>query len=199
MITRPVDFFREMPKTGGFLFPIIFLVTMGIIESILRVIMGIIGLYPSMGMDISAASVIFIPVIVTLLGFISAGFLFIIWNFMGSRESYETAFRCVAYAGAIAPITSLFHVIPYAGGLFGLVWTIYLMIIASTEVHKISPQKAWIVFGALCALLAMMSISAEFTGRKILDETKEFQKITSEEDDTAIGGFMKEFEESQRK
>jgi hypothetical protein len=199
VITRPIGFFREMPKTGGFLFPIIFMAALGIIGSILRVIMSIIGLYPSMGMDISAASILLVPVFVTILGFISAAILFIIWKFMGSRESYETAFRCVAFAGAIAPITSLLHVIPYAGGLFGLVWTIYLMIIASTEVHKISSQKAWIVFCALCALLAMMSISAEYTGRKMIDETKEFQKMTSEEADTAIGGFMKEFEESQRK
>ena len=199
VITNPIGFFREMPKTGGFLFPIIFMVAMGIVGSIMRVIMSLIGLYPSVGMDISVASILLVPVFVTIFGFISAAIIFIIWNFMGSRESYETAFRCIAYAGAIVPITSLLHIIPYAGGLFGLVWTIYLMIVASTEVHNIAPQKAWIVFGILCALLAMMSLSAEFTGRKMLNQTNEFQKMTSEEPDMAIGDFMKGFEESQRK
>ena len=199
VITNPIGFFREMPKTGGFLFPIIFMAAMGIIGSIMRTLLSRIGLYPSMGNDISAASIMLVPVFVTILGFISAAILFLIWNFMGSRESYETSFRCIAYAGAIVPITSLLHIIPYAGGLFGLVWTIYLMIVASTEVHNIAPQKAWIIFGVLCALLAFMSVTAEFAGRKMIEQTQGFQKMTSEEDGSVIGDFMKEFEKSQRR
>ena len=188
-----------MSKTGGFVGPVIFIWIMGMVGSIFGTILRFAGLYPALGMKMSLVSVMLVPVLVTISGFISAAFLFIIWHFMGSREPYETAFRCVAYSGAIVPVTSLLHVIPYAGGLLSLVWTIYLMIIASTEVHSIAPRRAWIVFGILCALLAMMSISAEYTGRKMIDETKEFQKITSEESDTSIGGFMKEFEESQKR
>lgn len=61
------------------------------------------------------------PIAVAIGSFIGAAILFVIWKLMGSQEDYETAYRCGAYLMALAPITTLINVIPYAGAIISLV------------------------------------------------------------------------------
>lgn len=210
VITNPAGFYREMPKTGGFITPLIFMIAMGVVGGLLRAVLSVIGLNPMGGFGIAIASVILVPIFVAIFGFISAAIVYIIWKVIGSKESYETAYRCVAYAGAIVPITTVLNVIPYVGSILGLVWITYLMVVASTEVHQIVAKKAWIVFGTVCAVLSLMMLGAEFAGRRMASEMKnwekemgkkmkDFENMTPGEAGEAIGEFMKGFEKSQKK
>ena len=184
VITTPQAFFREMPKTGGFLDPLVFMVVMGVISGIIQAVLMVVGLHPMAGIAMALSSIIFYPIMIVIGGFIGAAIMFVIWKLMGSQESYETAYRCTAYIGALTPITTILGIIPYAGSAIGLVITLFYIVTASVEVHKIPSQKAWIVFGIIAAVLILFSISAQFAARRMarqVEETaKEWQKQSEE-------------------
>ena len=198
VIINPVGFFRKMPKGGGFTEPIIFVAAMGVIMGAINLVLSIVGLgfAPSFGMAL--LYVVIMPVFAVIFGFVGAAILFVIWRIMGSQESYETAYRCGAYASAITPVTTIIGVVPYLGGIAGIVWMAYITVSASIEVHGIKPKIAYIVFGVLFGLLLLMNISGTYTARHFSSEmeqwqetSQDFDKMTPEEKGEALGKFMK--------
>lgn len=180
VITNPSGFYREMPKTGGFQHPIIFLVAMMVVGVVIGFVGSLahIGINPMGGMMGAGAisGIIFAPIIGLVFSFIAAGILFIIWKIMGSQENYETAYRCAAYSSGIIPVTSVLGFIPYLGSVAGLLWGFYLIITASIEVHKIKSSLAWTVWGIIAALLIILSLSAQYAARKFSGEWMEKAK-----------------------
>jgi hypothetical protein len=181
VITDPLGFFKNMAKSGGLIEPLIFIVAMGIISGILQAILAVLGLAKGVAFSMAIASVVIAPVLMAVFGFVAAFVLFIIWKILGSRESFETAFRCYAYVSAIVPINTVISIIPYAGSVLGFVWMTYLIIIASVEVHRIRPVLAWVVFGAICAILSISAISSQFMAKKQKSEIKNWQNTYKEE------------------
>ena len=113
ILTSPSNYFRNMPKTGGFIEPLVFAIVMGIISGFIQAVLGIMGLRLVIGVGMALASVILMPIIIVIGSFIGAAIMFVIWKLMGSQESYETAYRCGAYISAITPITTILGLIPY--------------------------------------------------------------------------------------
>ena len=109
-------------------------------------------------------------------GFIGAAILFVIWKIMGSNENYETAYRCGAYMMAISPVTAVLSVIPYVGALIGLAWGLYLVVTASVEVHKIAAKTAWLVFGIITAIFALMSVGSAMAARRMSRSMQTWQQ-----------------------
>jgi hypothetical protein len=110
VVTNPVNFFQGMPKSGGFLEPLVFAIIMGFIAGIIQAILSFIGLGPSAGYGggMSGFSmIIFMPIAAAIGSFIGGAILFVIWKLMGSQEDYETAYRCGAYLMALTPITAI--------------------------------------------------------------------------------------------
>jgi len=127
---------------------------------------------------------------------------------MGSGESYETAYRCAAYASAITPITALIGAIPYLGMLAGLAWMVYLLVMASVEVHKIAARTAWLVFGIIAAVLALMGGCSELAARKMRKQAAAWQtqmggesgkEMTPEDAGKAAAAFLKAMQEAAAK
>jgi hypothetical protein len=204
VITRPGEFFRTMPKSGGFLPPLTFMVALGLATGLVHTLLSLLRLSPG-GTVTGLAALILVPIVVGVFGFIGAAILFIIWKLMGSGESYETAYRGMAYTAAIMPITAVLGIIPYLGGLIGLLWMTYLIVVVSIAVHGINPKTAWVGFGAICAFFAVTSLSAEYAGRKMirgmeawqqehqstLKQLEGLQDMTPEEAGKAMGEFLK--------
>ena len=206
VITNPMGFYRSMPKTGGLVEPMIFMIAMGLIAGVLRTIISVLGLGLTGSSMMGAASIILMPIFVTIFGFVGAAILYVIWRLMGSGESFEVAFRCGAYATAISPITSLISLVPYLGGVVGLVWMAYLMVVASTEVHKLRARTAWIVFGAIFVVFGLMSLSSEIAGRRVASKMGKLEKeigkigeMTPEEAGRKVGEFLKGLQERSGK
>lgn len=205
VITNPAGFYREMPKKGGLVEPIIFVVAMVLVAMIVNLVAVIlnIGSY-SMGLGMSAGfasavgGLILGPIFGVIGSFIAAAILFIIWKIMGSQEDFEAAYRCGAYAGAIVPITAILSFIPYIGGAIGLIWGFYLIIIASIEVHKIKPRTAWLVWGIIAAIFIILSITAQFAARRFASQfpmkPHDMEKVSKEMEQAA-----KEMEEALKK
>jgi hypothetical protein len=165
VLTAPAAFFREMPKVGGFVEPLIFAIALGCVAGIIKAIV-MMGMYFSILGIAVLSSIILMPIFITIGCFIGAAILFVIWKLMGSQESYETAFRCAAYMSAISPITAVIGFIPYLGGVIALLIGLYFIVIASTEVHGIPAQKAWLVFGIVVGILCLMSLCSQYAARK---------------------------------
>ena len=198
VITDPAGFYREMPKTGGLVDPLIFMVSMGVVSGIIQAILGIIGLGVVGSFFMAIASIIIAPIMIVIFGFIVAGILFLIWKALGSQEPFEVAFRCLAYSMAISPITAVLNMIPYIGPILGLAWMTYLLVNASTEVHEVQAKLAWIVFGAIAAVLALLSISSQLAVRRVsqnvnasMNALQNIDKMKPEEAGQAVGEFMK--------
>ena len=206
VITNPIGFFRTMPKTGGLVEPLIFLVLIGAVSGILQAILSIFGVGPAASFFMGLAFIVIAPIATALFSFVSGAILYIIWKLMGSQEPFETAFRCGAYAAAISPLTTLLGVIPYLGSLLGLGWMTYLLVTASVEVYQIVAKKAWMVFGIIAALLALSSISSQIAVRRTTSALDQFQKsmkqtenMTPEEAGKKMGEFLKGMEKGAGK
>jgi len=180
VLTSPSAFFREMPKTGGFVEPLIFMVIMGIISGLIQTILSIVGLHFAGGIAMGVASIILFPIVIAIGGFIGAAVLFVIWMLLGSKESYETAYRCGAYISVLMPIMTVLGLIPYLGSAVGIALYVYFLVVASMEVHKIPSQKAWLVFGIIGAILIILNISGQITARKYSREANKFREKMEE-------------------
>jgi hypothetical protein len=194
VVTSPAAFFRGMQKSGGFIEPLVFMVVMGLVSGIIQAVLSILHLNMVGGVAAGVASIIILPVAIAIFGFVSAGISFVIWKIMGSQESYETAYRCVAYAGAISPITTLLGIVPYLGSALGILIGTYFIVIASVEVHRIPQKKAWTVFGIIAAVLILLSLSGQFAARRLSSETGRFQEEMKE----ATTQMQKSAEESRK-
>src|SRR4030042_1303997 len=104
------------------------MVVMGINGGLIQSIFSIIGLRGASGMAMGVASIILLPIIIGIFGFVGAAILFGIWKLMGSQESYETAYRCVAYISALTPITAVLGLVPFIGGAVGIALTTYFVV-----------------------------------------------------------------------
>lgn len=195
VITKPVEFYRAMPATGGLKDPVIFLVVMSLITGIIRAILAI---FSSIGIALGA--LILTPVFALIFGFVGAAIVFVIWKLMGSSQNYETAYRCLAYASAIMPINTLLSLVPYLGGVAASAWGFYLVYVASIEVHRISAQRAKLVWGILFAVSALLGISAEAGSRRMQRDFSDLQQQLNQEDMTPeqageiMGQFLKGLE-----
>ena len=181
VITKPTEFFQGMPKTGGFLEPLVFGVIMGLIIGIIHAILSIIGLgygggYGG-GMMAGIGAILFMPIAVAIGSFIGAAILFVIWKLMGSQENYEVAYRCGAYLMALAPITAIISAVPYVGGLANMAIWVFYIVTVSICVHNIPSQKAWLVFGIIGVIFALMGVFAEHKARNMGSEMEKWRQM----------------------
>jgi hypothetical protein len=165
VVTRPAEFFSAMPRTGGFVQPLIFMVIMGVAGGVVRAVLGILGLLNGVHLAMAFASIIIAPILIAIFGFVGAAILYVVWKIMGSDQSFETAYRCTAYGGAISPITQALMVIPYLGIVLVMAWWTLILVIASTRVHRIRQGVAATVFGIIAAIFAVTGISAQVAAR----------------------------------
>ena len=167
VITNPVGFYRQMAKSGGYAAPIVFVIVMAVIAGLMVAILSLFGANMSAGTAIGLMAILIIPIMALIGSFIGAAILFVIWKLLGSEESFESAYRCVAYSTAIIPITALMGLIPYLGSIIKLAWSTYLIYVASIEVHNLKAGTAMAVFGVLGSLMLFIALSGERAARSL--------------------------------
>lgn len=205
VITNPVEFYRHMPKSGGFVEPILFVVVMAGIGAILMTALSFVGLGAIGTMAVGIGAIILMPIFALIGSFIGSAILFVIWKLMGSQESFEVAYRCAAYASAIYPIAMLAGLIPYLGSIVGIAWGMYLMIIATTEVHQLKTKAAAVVFGGIGLIFIAMNLSSEMAARHMAAEfehvgaqLEDLKDMEPEEAGKVVGEFLKGLENARK-
>lgn len=186
LIVKPADFFKTMPKIGGFFDPLLYVV----IAALLGVVLSAVETAVSHGagvhdLEMLVIWLVTVPLIAVILSFFFAGICFVIWAFMGSEENYETSYRCVAYMQIVFPIMILLSIVPYLG-LLGIAWWLYLMVTATREVHKVPAMPAVLAFGIIAAVSGLIyynSVSSTMKAKEHLEEfTKELKKMPGTSD-----------------
>jgi len=180
VITHPTEFYREMQKSGGFMEPLAFVVVMGCIAGLIQTFFNFILYFSAMNFTTKVMSLIMLPIFAAIGSFVGAAVLFVIWKLMGSRESYETSYRCAAYLSVIAPITTIIGLIPYLGTVIGMMIGLFFIVVASVEVHVIPAKKAWLVFGIITAVLCAGSLSATYKARQLAGQAEIHRKQVME-------------------
>jgi hypothetical protein len=180
VITNPVGFYQNMKKGGGYAEPLVFVIALSVAAGVLSAVLSVFGFGMATAMTAGLIAVILIPIFVVIFSFIGAGIAYVIWKMMGSQEDFETAFRCVAYTAAIAPINAVLGVIPYLGTIVSALWPLALLAIASIHVHRRSTQVSWGVFGALGILLVLMGLGSERASRQMADGMQDWQQMMEE-------------------
>lgn len=195
IITQPTEFFRGMPKTGGFLDPLIYMAIIAVIDAVLIAIKSLMSLGAVAGVGTLIGTLILMPIVVAVMSFVSAAIIFVIWMMMGSKENYETAYRCTAYIYTISPITILLGFVPYLE-LIGIAWGLYLLVTASVQVHRIPAARAWTVFGIIAALLAIATLSMQMAARKMQENLGQYsQQMQQMQKNMENGNFQKQMDE----
>ncbi len=165
VVTSPAAFFREMPKTGGFVEPVAFLLVLSAATAVVNAVLGLLGLIPFLSAGMAIAGIVLLPAVMLVAGFIWAGIVFAVWKAIGSAEPFETSYRCVAYLTALMPVTAIINLVPYAGFVIVIAGMTWYYVIASVETHKVPAQKAWIAFGIIGAVMLLMGITADIASR----------------------------------
>jgi hypothetical protein len=208
----PVLFYREMPKTGGYLEPVLFVTVMAAVVGLLITLFSLFDLGIMGGTAFGFGAIMFTILISIISCFIGAAILFVIWKLMGSNQSYEVAYRCIAYASVVYLIAAVLGPIPYIGSIISVLIGTYLLIIASTEVHGIKQKTAYLVFGVLGLFGLISNISNEMAIRSMTSQAEEFAEqfkdfsdktgnpkdMTPEEAGRALGEFFKGFESGSK-
>lgn len=205
VLTAPTRFYREMPTTGGYAEPVIFVVVVALATGIIGAILALLGGSQIGAMRMGLGSIIALPILAVIGSFISAAILFVIWKLMGSDRSYETSYRCLAYATAIYPFVAIIGIIPYLASIIGIAWFSYLMIEASVLVHNRERKTATIVFGIIAVVLILSNISNERMARHLEREVDQFsrqmgewQNLPPEEAGRRMGEFLRGLEEGRQ-
>ncbi len=184
IITAPSEYFREMPKSGGFLEPIIFVGVMGFAAGIILAIWSLLGFgyggQAPPGLAAIFLSIIYLPVIFIIAIFIGAAILFYIWKLMGSTQNYEVSYLCMASLTALAPIAALIEVVPYAGTILSFAIGVYYIVIVSNEVNHIPVRKALQIFGIIGAILTIFLLYSECSVRNRYATPEQVRKAAEE-------------------
>ncbi|RBP53485.1 YIP1 family protein [Arenicella xantha] len=198
IITDPVGFYRDMPQTGGYTNPLLFVVVMGLATGVIGFVLSLIGLAKfntMIGGAVGFGMLIFMPIALVIGSFIGGAILWVVWKLMGSQKSYETAVRCVAYSSAITPIVSALSIIPYIAGIVKTLWSCFLMYTASVQTHELKEQTAKIVFGIFAAIGLISGIGSEHTVRKYGNAAEQWKaQLEKRHEDGTIGKSLQELE-----
>lgn len=165
LLKDPRGLYAEMPKSGGYGAPTLYALFWLFVATLAE--FGVSKLRPQpvrLGLSWELAWLFFGPVLTLLLGYAAAAFLFVVWHLMGSKENYQTAFRCWALMAPVAVISALLGVAPFLP-LVVFAYGAFLLVTASREVHGLPAGRSWAVWGTLCGLLLAMTLVSAFAGR----------------------------------
>lgn len=202
VLTNPAGYYQAMAKSGGFVEPLIFIAVMAVAMGVISAIFSLFSSGAGGMLAWGFAAIVILPIGAVIGAFIGAAILFVVWKLMGSEESYETAFRCLAAATAVYPIMAILSIIPYIGTIIGIAWLSYLMIEASVAVHGRERKTANLVFGIIGALMIISNVSSEYAARQMADSMEdmsnnfeEYQNLPPDEAGKKMGEFLKGLEE----
>lgn len=165
VIQRPSDFYRRMPKTGGYADPLTFaainLIVYGLLGALLAALFGremyMGGMYGGMsnardfGFFTLLGTVIVTPIAGIISILIDAVILYIIYKILGGAGTYEGTVRFISYATAVLLLTW----IPFVGWIIGL-YGLYLQIVGGMYVHNVSMGKSIIAILLPTILIAIL-------------------------------------------
>lgn len=160
--SRPRAAFDGAKRKGDYGSPVLWTVIFGAIAGLIQWIYGMMFLGPTLAMlppeireqlgpligsgamASGALNLLYYPCIALIGSFIWAGILHLCLMLAGGGQSdagFEGSFRVVGYA----QVTQIAQIVPIAGGLIALVWSIILYVVGVSSMHRLTTGKAVVV------------------------------------------------------
>ncbi|MCH8272024.1 MAG: YIP1 family protein [Candidatus Marinimicrobia bacterium] len=167
-LTKPKEFFKRVPKTGGFSTPIIYALISGMLGTWLNLAWQMLFMYlgiiePNAQsqdslMGINIMITVLSPIIIPLGLLVGTGIIQLALMVLGVQKiNYETTFRVICYSSGAA-VLGLFPVI---GSMIGAFITISLEAMGLREVYDISLRRGFaaVIFPIILILMIILLIS----------------------------------------
>ena len=167
-LTKPKEFFKRVPKTGGFSTPIIYALISGMLGTWLNLAWQMLFMYlgiiepdaqsPDSLMGLNIMITVLSPIIIPLGLLAGTGIIQLALLVLGVKKSnYETTFRVICYSSGAA-VLGLFPVI---GSMIGAFITISLEAMGLREVYDISLRRGFaaVIFPIILILMIILLIS----------------------------------------
>jgi len=182
VLLRPTQTFATMKQTGGLANPLLYFVllssAMFAVSAFYQIAMTTmnIAVFSSKiahatglpaGSSFSVlliGSVLLSPALYVVSAFISSGITHLCLKLLGgAHRPFETTFRVICYAQASAAVL---NIIPICGGLIGMIWGAYAIIIGLKEAQRTEGWRATLAItlpGLLCCgILLLLGTAAGF-------------------------------------
>jgi hypothetical protein len=165
VLIRPSPTFAAMKQSGGLANPLLYFVLLSSAMFAVSALyqMGATSMNPeafAKGLPHASktafsvaliGSILISPALYVVSAFLSSGITHLCLRILGGATSpFETTFRVICYAQASAMV---FNLLPLCGGLIGVIWGAYCIIIGLKETHRTSGLKATLAItlpGLLC-------------------------------------------------
>ena len=167
-LTKPTEYFKRVPTTGGFSTPMIYALINGLLASwfnlawqMLFVYLGIFesdpqSPYDTIGFNILIA--VLSPILIPIGIVVGAGIINFTLMVLGVKNNdYETTFRIVCYSSG----ASVLAVFPVIGSLIGVFWSIALEASGLKEAYNISHRRALaaVILPIIFIIILLMIVS----------------------------------------
>lgn len=154
VLFKPKDFYKEMPKKGGYSNPFKF-AFISFFISILGSLALLFLTKPPTNQELMVTPFVLViaPLVMSSFIFIGALLFHVFFKLMKGKANYECTFRIVAFASS----TSVISWIPWFG-LFASLYTLYLYMIGGIKVHKLSAVKS--AFAVLLPIIILIIVAA---------------------------------------
>ena len=149
-LTKPKEYFKRVPTTGGFSTPMIYALINGLLGTWINLAWQMLFIYwgiieiDTQSQDSSMGFTIMItvlsPIIIPLGLFVGTGIIQLALMILGVQQSnYEATFRVICYSSGAA----ILGILPVIGSMIGAFVTISLEAIGLREVYNISLSKGF--------------------------------------------------------
>jgi len=178
VLFSPGRLFGSMPVGLGLLPPLLFALVLALVGALFDWMWALTtGDLPAMiapdlyrlvrGPFATAGHFLLSPIVVVIAVFIRAAVFHVLLLVLGgNRLGFEATFRVVAYSRA----TRLLSIVPFCGGVLGLIWELVVTVIGIRRIHDCAPWKAVaaVLLPILVALLVFGSWLLTLLGLAVL-------------------------------
>ncbi|MGB9618557.1 MAG: YIP1 family protein, partial [Desulfomonilaceae bacterium] len=139
-----VRFFTAMPRTGGWLHPLLYAIIIGTTGNLAGYVLGALFEIPLISQSkLSPGMTLFVGMLMPLLVWLGVMLWAVVLHgaiilFGAKKNPFEATLRITSYASS----PDILNVIPTVGWVIAAVWKIVLVIIGVREVHRVSTGRA---------------------------------------------------------
>jgi hypothetical protein len=188
IIFQPTEFFESIKNEPGIIEAFKFFIIVSLVYLIFTLILffvapsillgGLFDFEPSLGLSggIGISLPIFIYIFLIVSTFVLAGVTHIIAILLGGKKDFSLTYKAVAYASTPSLLLGW---IPFIGILANL-YSLFLVIIGISKLHKVTLLRAFIIaISPAIILIILYFISQAFYFRFLLGTTKPVEKLPS--------------------
>jgi hypothetical protein len=154
VISRPAEFFAQMPREGGLWRATVFALVMGFVAGLLGFVLRVL---PAFGSIFTTPLAAFAS---TVLGMFVVHVLAML---AGGRGTLDASYRLAAYLMVFLPLVVVASVLPYLNiAMAG--YGVYALVMGVVSVHQLEERRAWSVFGGAGVLGLLVLLASTVRG-----------------------------------